>query len=198
MTVALPKEPRQASITFTPVDYGGLLTPSTGAAAQRLNRNGNRWAASVQLPPMRIDSVARQWIAALTRGLRDNVRFYIVQPDFAIGAPGNPVVSGGAQAGVTLAVTGGTARYAYRASQWITVETGDVGHLYMVADQAIANGAGAVTLMIEPPLRIEPENGDTVHVGAPFIEGSLGQGGVPWTIDVARTIGLSFTITELQ
>lgn len=198
MTVELPREPRQASITFTPVDYGGLLTPSTGGPSQRLNRNGNRWSVSVQLPPMRIDALTRQWIAALTKGMRDNVRFYILQPGLAVGAPGQPKVNGGAQAGVSLAIDGGTPRYAYRASQWVTIETDGVGSLYMVAEGAIADGTGAVTVTIEPPLRVKPADNDAVHVGAPFIEGSLGQGGVPWTIDVARTIGLSFTVTELE
>lgn len=198
MTVELPREPRQASITFTPVDYGGMLTPSTGGPSQRLNRNGNRWSVSVQLPPMRVESLARLWIVALTRGLRDSVRFYILQPDFAVGPVGQPKVNGAGQAGVALVVDGGTARYTYRPSQWVTVETGGVGHLYMVTDSKMADGAGAAVLPIEPPLRVEPADNDLVHVTAPFIDGTLGQGGVPWTIDVARTIGLSFTVTEME
>lgn len=193
--IDLPDTPGPVNVGWAPVDFGGRLTPPAGGAVQRMNRNGNRWSCSVQLPTME-PSAARPWIAALTQGLRDRVSWKVRQVEFDVGAPGSPTVDGDGQAGTELAITGASPNYAFRAGQWISVETGGVGCLYMVCGLAQMDASGAGTLTIEPPLRVEPADGDAVSVGVIRVEGLLDDGGVPWTIDVARRIGLSFTITE--
>lgn len=193
--VILPARPGPVEVQWQYLDFGGNLSGGSGAADQRVNKLGNRWACNVVLPPMEEED-ARYWVAALTRGMRLGVRWKLRQIDLNIGAPGSPLVDGDGQAGDALAIRGMTPRYALKVGQWFNHVQGEKHLLYKISGPGNADGAGEVIAQIEPPLRVEPEDGDVLLFGAPVIEGQLVGNVVSWSIDSVIHTGLSFGIRE--
>lgn len=196
MTVALPTTPGTASITPMLLDFGGIITPPLGGEAQRLNRLGNRWGIKVQLPVMKIEPDGREWIAALNEGLTDTVLFPFPQVDFAVGTPGATLVNGASQTGSTLNLDGFTASYALRRGQFFSVIVSARRYLYQVRTAINASAGGVAALPITPMIRKSPADNAVCEFAAPMIEGFLLGDGREWTVDIARTVGLEFTIVE--
>lgn len=195
MPVDLPATPGPVDIAIRQMDFGGTLTPGLGGPVQRINRNGNRFAIAVQLPPMKpID--ARAWLVALNRGVREGVRWRLRQVELLPGSPGAVRVDGNGQAGTGLAVAGANPNYPFRMGQFFTLVHGGQRYLHQIASPVNATSGGTATLLIEPPLRIEPVDGDLLEIGQPLVEGLLADNGFEWSIDRARLAGISFTILE--
>lgn len=195
MPIDLPATPGPVDIAIRQIDFGGTLKPGLGGPVQRINRNGNRFAIAVQLPPMKpID--ARAWLAALNLGVQQGVRWRLRQVELLPGSPGNVRVSGGGQAGSTLAVTGANPNYPFRLGQFFTLVHGGQRYLHQLAAPTNATSGGTATLTIVPPLRIEPSDSDVLEIGQPIVEGLLADNGFEWSIDRARLAGISFTILE--
>lgn len=196
--ITLPLAPGPQAVAWTPWPaIDGTQRGVIGGSAQRVNRLGTRWRCDVSLPPMRPD-LARQWAAALTRGMRLGVSYKIRQVTTPAGAPGAVLVAGADQAGNALAVDGGTPGYIVRQGQWFNVTTGGRKYLYQAAETTRLNASGAGTIELEPKLRAVPADNDPVTLGAPVIEGLLVD--VPeWAIDAGRMVrGLSFAIEEVR
>lgn len=193
--VLLPERPGPADLQWQYLDFGGNLEGGLGGSEQRVNRLGNRWACMVTLPKLE-EQDARYWVAALTRGVRLGVRWKLRQVDIDIGAPGAPLVDGDGQAGDVLAIKGMTPNYPLVVGQWFNHVQGDYRYLYKVSGPGSADASGDVSAQIEPPLRAEPEDGDTLIFGGPVIEGSLIGNGLSWTVDSAIQSGLQFGIRE--
>jgi hypothetical protein len=51
-------------------------------------------------------------------------------------------------------------------------------------------------LAINPMIRTSPADNAVTEFAEPMVEGFLSGNETMWTVDVARTVGLSFTITE--
>lgn len=196
MTILLPSRPATASITPQLVDFGGLVTPPLGGEQQRLNRLGNRWSLSVQLPPMRIEPDGREWVAALGQGVTRGVIYPWPQVDFAVGVPGATLVNGANQTGSTINLDGFTANYVIRLGQFFSILIGGERFLYQSRADIAASSTGAVALPITPMLRKSPADNAVCEFAAPMIQGFLQDQGQQWTVDLARTVGLQFTIFE--
>lgn len=193
--VSLPLNPGPSALAWELVDFGSTESGPLGGAAQRVNRLGSRWRCTVTLPPMH-PLLAREWAAALARGLRNGVSWRIRQVSTPTGSPGSVLVAGGSQAGDSLDVDGGTAGYVARIGQWASILTGGQRYLYQLAASTQLDGTGTGTLELEPPLRVEPADNDPVELGAPVIEGLL-VAPPGWSIDANRLVnGISFTIEE--
>lgn len=193
--IDLPSSPGPVSVSWQQIDFGGKLTPGLGGAVQRVNRLGNRFAVTVQLPPM-APATAMPWIVALNKAVQEGARWAIRQVELAIGTPGNPTVNGSLQAGNALNITGAAANYPFQAGQFIAVTISGDRYLHLVTAPVTCNGAGTATLPILPALRAPTVTGGAVLVAAPTIEGLLADGNQGWTIERARRVGMSFTITE--
>ena len=198
MSITLPTSPAPTAGT-TPryLDFGSELVPPLGGPTQRLNRIGNRFAIDVALPPMR-ETLARPYIAALIRAKVEGAVMRFPQPGVTIGTPGTPLVLGGNQSGETLVIDGLTPGYVIRAGQFFSILHGGRRYLHMANLNATANGSGQVTLSISPMLRIIPADNAVVEIAQPMIEGFIAGSELPWTLDVARIYGLSFSITEVE
>lgn len=195
MPVDLPATPGPVEISIRQIDFGGTLTPGLGGPVQRINRNGNRFAVAVQMPPMKpID--ARAWLAALNRGVREGVRWRLRQVELLPGSPGAVRVNGGGQAGTSLVVDGANPNYPFRLGQFFNLVDGGNAYLHQLAAAVNANNSGAATLTIVPPLRVEPADNALLEIGAPVVEGLLADNGFEWSVDRARLAGISFTIIE--
>lgn len=196
MAILLPAEPVPQRWTPRALDWGGELVPPLGGETQRLNRLGDRFAIEVTLTPTQDAALALAYVSRLRRARREGARLPFPQLNLAVGSPGDVRVDGAGQAGSWLAVRGATAGYAFREGQFFSLVSDGRRHLHSVAAAATASAAGLALLAIEPMLRVSPSDGDVVEVAAPMIEGFVGGNEQGWTVDIAGTVGLSFTLTE--
>lgn len=197
MSIVLPSSPGYQSYDILPIDFGGLVTPPLGGPQQRLNRLGNRWGVTVRLPRMRQESQGRTWIAALVEGLQEGVILRWPQTGFA-NAVNDCLVNGASQIGSTLNIDGITPGVTARYGQFLDVSVSGGRTLYMVRADTVANASGQMALPISPMIRKSPADNAQVIFTQPAIEGFLQDNRPAWTVDVARTIGLEFTVFERQ
>lgn len=120
--------------------------------AQRVQHDGDRWAADVTLPVM-TQADAADWHAFIT-SLRGRYGTFLLGQS-AHGTPrgtpgGTPVVNGASQTGYTLVTDGWTvSTTVLKKGDFIQIEN----RLYMITADATTNGSGQVTLDIWPSLR---------------------------------------------
>lgn len=196
MAVVLPNLPGAQQAEPRLVSRVRNLEPTFGGPTSRVQRFGSRWALDVKMPPM--DYVeAMAWIAALVDAEGDTVVFDFPQPDFAVGTPGAPLVNGANQQGRLLNLDGFSGSYTAKAGQFFNVTIGGRLFLYQVAADKTAAAGALAALRISPMIRRSPPDNAVVSFD-PKIEGFLNAGETSWSIDVARNVGLSFTITERE
>ena len=192
--VELPDSPGPRSVSWQSLDFGGRLQGPLGGAAQRVNRLGNRWRVEVEMPVLTARQ-AREWSAALMQALRLGVVWKIIQPDTPTGSPGSPLVDGASQSGTSLVIDGLTPSYAYRVGQFISIIISGQRYVYQLSESGKAATDGSATLSVEPPLRVPPNDGDTVEIAQPYLQGLIEA--PSWMLDVDRLgKGFSFAIEE--
>lgn len=196
MAIALPTDPVPQVWQPRLIDFGGELVPSLGGESQYLGRLGNRHSVAVQLTPTQDAELAQAYISRLHRGRREGVTMPFPQLNLVIGSTGTVRVNGGSQAGSTIILDGFNALYPVAEGQFFSIVTDGRRYLYSAAEAATASAGGELTLDIDPMLRVSPSNNDLVEFAAPIIEGYVGGNEIGWTVDIAGTVGLSFTITE--
>lgn len=193
MSIALPDWPYPAQMTPRLVSGRAELRPAWGGDIQRLNRAGSRYAIDVTMPTMTYAD-AQDWAAIEDETA--TVTMQIVQPGLETGAPGTPLVNGGAQSGTSLILDGLTPYYVIRNRQWLTVTTGGRIYAYRAKGETVANGSGAVTVTLATMLRAVHADNDPVELAAPRIEGFATVPEGAWTTSTAGHVTLSFTIEE--
>lgn len=196
--IDLPEWPMPNNADVALVDWGSVLTPGLGGPAQRVNRMGSRFRISVTYPPLPSKKEGRIFVSRLVRGKSEGVRMPFPLLDFDPGAPGDVRVNGSGQTGSTLVVTTATPNYVFREGQYFSIETGGKHHLYMVAEETIANGFGQASIPISPMLRRPHLANDVCHFGKPMIEGFIGGDEISWNLSVEHLISIPFDITESQ
>lgn len=192
----LPAYPGPAAVRWTLVDFGGTQGGVLGGSSQRVNRLGNRWRCEVAMPPMP-PALAREWAAALSKGLRTGVSWKVREVGTPAGSPGPVLVAGAGQAGFALAVDGGTRGHVIKAGKWLSILTGGRRYLHQTAATLQLSATGTGTLEIEPALRVSPADNSPVEIDIPVIEGLLGDA-PSWSLDETRMVrGFSFVIEEI-
>lgn len=198
MAIELPSHPGPQSAVPRLVDWGADLTPSLGGPVQRLSRLGSRHAIDVQMPPMKAEPDGRIWVSRLKRGKTERVVMEFPQLDLKIGSPGAPKVKTITAGGTSLPLKGLTPSYAVREGQFFSIIHNGRRYLHSADAQGIADAAGDLTLTVTPMLRVALSVDDVVEMAKPMIEGALSGDEVAWSIDIARVIGLGFTVTEVE
>lgn len=192
---SLPVKPSPNAMTPQLIDRGGIMR---GASSIRIDRPGSRWRIEFVFPIMTVDG-ARAFISKLLRGQRQGLQVDIplLVPQ---GNPGSPVVDGAVTAaGTALPLRGLTPGYAIKEQYWITVvESDGTAYLHSVVSSVVADGTSNATVQIEPPLRAPFADGDTVHIGKPFMQGFMDADGYTWSIRSDRFVELSVAIEEYQ
>lgn len=169
-----------------------------GAASLRVDRLGNRNRMVFTYPPMNPEVAARyttKMKRALRRGLQIDIPLLIKQ-----GIPGSPVVDGGDQAGDSIAVRGLTPGYVAKEGFWLTIVQSDgTAFLHSVETTVTADGSGEATLEIEPPIHGVFEDGDTIELGKPYMQGfvDLNAFEVDY-IEAKFTAGITFPLEEYK
>jgi hypothetical protein len=198
MAVTLPTSPAPRSMTPRLVSRRRDLEPTFSGPTTRVRRLGSRWSVDVEMPPMTYES-AMTWIAALTSAEADTVILRLPQPGFDTGSPGTPLVNGASQLGATINLDGFTVGYLVKAGQWLNLTAAGRSYLYQaVADRYPSDTGVMPSLGINPMIRRSPADNSAVEFATPAIEGFLSGRETMWTVDVARTVGLAFTVTERE
>lgn len=180
------------------IDFGASLSPFLGGPSQRLDRLGTRHAITVQMPTMRVEKEGRLWIVRLIRAKQEDGFVEYPQPGFKIGAPGYSITASAAvEGGRVLAVTGGRPGYTVREGQALTITSKGRQFFYLASAQVMLNASGQANIELAVPLREETTIGDPVNLHRPVIAGRIMEDGWKWSIDIARTVGLSFRIEEI-
>lgn len=195
MAITLPVTPAPRSITPRLVSRRRDLEPTFNGPTSRIRRLGSRWSIDFELPPMPF-LTAMEWVAKLTSAEADTVIMAVPQPGFETGAPGSPLVNGGSQLGAAIDLDGFSPAFVATAGQWFNLTVSSRLYLYQVAADQVASADVMADLAISPMIRRSPANNSAADFSTPKIEGFLSGRETSWTVDVARTVGLSFTITE--
>lgn len=198
MPIILPPHPLPTSATPRPLDFGAWQTPTGGGAAQRLERNGSRFAIDIVTPNLKPEPDSRIWVSRLVQGVAGTVLYAFPQPGLRIGAPGSPVIDGAGQAGMAPLLRGFTPRYSVREGQFFSLVTGGQRFLYMATAGVMADASGHAAVPVWPPLRRSPADGDVCEFARPMIEGALSGNEKGWTLVRARTQGLQLTVAEIE
>lgn len=206
--IDLPSNPQPNGAEPYFVDFGGWQTSALGGPATRIDRLGDRFGLSVSLPAMRIHDEARgiharEWISKLLRAVSEGARIAFPQPDFvpAVGASATATLSAAAASGdQVLSLQGLSAGAVLQEGMFFSVIDASGRHyLHSIAQaDAPADGTGAITVTVHPRIRTAFAAGSTVLLGAPKIEGRLVGDRHAWTLELARTVGLSFEIMETR
>lgn len=197
MAIMLPPRPKPQSATMRLLDFGSDMQPVLGGALQRVSRLGNRHAMDVQMPPMRYPD-AMAWIQRLKRGRVERVIMEVTQPDFSMAEERVTVVNQAVSGGNTIKIQGLLPSFVLKEGQFLSILFGPRNYLYSIdADQA-ADLAGVATVTITPMLRTPLSAGSPVRIFPPVIEGALSGDEFSWNVDIARMVGLSFTVTEAE
>lgn len=199
--ILAPEWPGPRSAVPRVLDFGGYLEAPGGGQTQRVNKLGNRYAVSIEMPPLENEQEGRIWINRLLKAMKQGLRMEYPLLDFDPGAPnrsdGSPiVVNGSGQAGVMLAIRNLQPHYAFCEGQPFSLEVAGQHYFDFVAENAIANAAGEVTIELTQMLRIPPPDGAVLHVAKPMIEGFVMGDPISWEIAVERFLSLSFEIHE--
>ncbi len=161
--------------TTAVVEWSAQIVPPPAESAsafgtnrQRFVRIGQHWRFTVTLPAQS-QSTALDWtdLEAPT----DTMVWEIPQGDLQAGNEGTPLVDGGGQLGSTLDVDGITPGYVIKKGAFISVISSSRRYVYQVTAEATATGLGEAALSIQPPLRVSPNNNDTVEIATPKVEG---------------------------
>ena len=178
------------------LDWGTVLEPPLGGVSQRIDRIGTRFAQSFRTPAMRIEADGRRAIALLQMAKQQGAKVLYPQPDFNIGAPGSPVVSGAHTGGTALAITGAQPNYTVRLGQALSLTVGGRSYLHFAGAETVLNASGAGTITLTTPMRKHLAGAEPVNLAAPVMEGWLAGSELPWTLEISRSVGLEFTVTE--
>lgn len=196
MAIVLPSRPAPRGITPRLLTKRRDLEPTFGGPVTRVRRLGTRWAFDVELPPM-MYADAMAWVAALSSAEADTVLLSLPQPGFNVGSPGAPLVAGAGQLGSLLNLDG-FEPYTAKAGQWFSLIMGGRRYVHQVAADMTAASGAMTGLKINPMLRRSPADNTVAEFAQPKVEGFLSGRDTSWTVDVARTVGLSFTISERE
>ncbi len=165
-----------------------------GTNRQHFVRLGRHWRFDVTLHAM---LQAKALESSVLDDDTDTMVWEIPQADLQAANEGTPLVDGGGQLGSTLNVDGITPGYVIKRGAFISITTSSRRYVYQVTAQATASGAGEAALSIQPPLRVSPNNNDTVEIAAPKVEGLASWSGMTRHRRVGNIVrGMAFTIEE--
>lgn len=164
---------------------------------------GQRWAASVSLPPMKRQD-AETWVAFLLSMKGQVGTFLLGDPNCqtpqgsASTNAGTPLVSGGGQTGDSLVVDGlpaNTTNY-LKAGDYIQLGSGATASLHKVLTNVDTDSTGGALLEIWPSLRSSPADNAPVVVANTKGRFRLKENMTQWSINEISSYGITFDCVE--
>lgn len=180
------------------IDFGGVMRPSLGARALKVNRLGSRFRIACSLPPMLNKAQGRVCVSRLLQAKREGMRVAFPLLGVDQSGSGAPVVNGANQAGLGINLRGVTPGWIAREGYWLSIVDATGQHyLHIVrADSAPAAGTSGLSVAIEPLLRVPFADGATVNFTQPMIEGFVDGDEIGWEMSLAHHVGIEFMIEE--
>lgn len=161
---------------------------------------GQRWLASVTLPPMKRDR-AEPWISFLM-SLKGRQGYFLLNDPNALAPQGSVTgtvsVFGASQSGASLVVDGISANLvnAFKAGDYIQLGSSASTRLHKVLTNATANSSGIATLDIWPNLRSSPGDNDVVTYASASGLFRLANNVTSWNINEISSYGVTFDCVE--
>lgn len=189
-----PRLPQTATRRF--LDFGADLTPQVGGPSQRINFMGDRFALVINYPRLKPEPDGRILMSAMNQAKKVGAIFPWPEPGVAVIDYGTPVVNGATQQGMTLNLRGLDPGITILNGKFLSIIYAGQRYLHhSTADTPVLSN-GTVELPIFPMLRISPNDGATIELAQPMIEGVLGGNVADVELAIARATPASITITE--
>ena len=164
---------------------------------------GQRWAASISLPPMKRPD-AEYWVAFLL-SLKGQIGTFLLGDPNCVAAqgsasttPGTPLVNGAGQTGDTLIIDGlpvSTTGYLLP-GDYIQLGSSTTTQFYKVLTQVNTSVSGGATLDLWPNLRSSPANNATIIVANTKGRFRLKDNVTQWGINEISSYGITFDCVE--
>lgn len=196
MSILLPQLRLPQSATPRFLDFGADLVPQVGGPSQRINFMGCRFALVVQYPRLKPEPDGRILMAALRRAKLEGALFPFPEPGIPAVNYSAPQVNGAGQQGSTLHLKGLTAGITILNGKFLSIIYGGQRYLHHATADTPVGSDGTVALPIFPMLRINPNDGATIELAQPIIEGVLSGNTVDAELSIAKSQPASITITE--
>jgi|DEB0MinimDraft_6_1074348.scaffolds.fasta_scaffold00590_2 hypothetical protein len=172
---------------------------------QTVVHSGQRWEASVTIPPVRRD-LAEPWIAFLLSLQGRRGTFLLGDPNMATPrgsaatAPGTPEVDGALSIGdseITIDGLPTSATGYLKAGDYIQLGSGSTSTLHKVLADVDSDGGGQATIDIWPSVRRVVANNETVVVSNAKGQFRLAANISSWSINNSSAYGISFDAVEV-
>jgi len=168
---------------------------------QILKFPGQRWSASVSIPPVSRD-LAEDWVGfQLSLNGGENT-FLLNDPNST--SPrgqggGTPLVNGASQTGNSLNVNGATASQTnwLRTGDWFQLGSGATSRLHKVIQNVDTNASGEATVYFWPDLRSSPADSDPITLSSPKGVFRLANKVTSWSINEINSYGINFSAIEV-
>lgn len=164
---------------------------------------GQRWAASISLPPMKRPD-AEYWVAFLL-SLKGQIGTFLLGDPNCVTAqgsasttPGTPLVNGAGQTGDTLIIDGlpvSTTGYLLP-GDYIQLGSSTTTQFYKVLTQVNTSVSGGATLDLWPNLRSSPADNSTIIVANTKGRFRLKDNVTQWGINEISSYGITFDCVE--
>ena len=192
-----------ANIAFTAENAVAISQSPFTYAQQVVSHPGQRWGASISLPPMKRQD-AEYWVAFLLSLKGQAGTFLLGDPNCAAPqgsaktTPGTPLVRGAAQVGDSLIIDGLplSASGYLLPGDYIQLGATSSATLHKVLTQVNSNGSGIATLDIWPSIRTAPSDNATVVVANTKGRFRLKENTTQWQINEISSYGITFDCVE--
>lgn len=189
-----------ANIAFTAENAVAISQSPFTYAQQVVSHPGQRWGASISLPPMKRQD-AEYWVAFLLSLKGQAGTFLLGDPNCVApqgSAVNTPVVSGASQTGNTLVIDGApinTTGYLLP-GDYIQLGGNSAARLYKVLTQVNTDASGVATLDIWPNLRASPNDNSAVVLTNTKGNFRLKENITQWQINEISSYGITFDCVE--
>jgi hypothetical protein len=192
-----------ASITLVAENAVAISQSPFTYAQQVVAHPGQRWGASVSLPPMKRQD-AEYWVAFLL-SLKGQVGTFLLGDPNCVTAqgsasttPGTPRVNGGSQVGDTLIIDGLPTNITgyLLPGDYIQLGAASTATLHKVLTQADTDSLGSVALDIWPSIRTAPADNATITVANTEGRFRLRENITQWQINDISSYGITFDCVE--
>jgi hypothetical protein len=198
--LSLPTSIGIANITLTASNADAISESPFTYKQQVVSHPGQRWSATVSVPPLRREYV-EPWVSMLL-ALKGRTGTLLLGDPNGV-APrgvgtGTPLVKGTGQTGGTLEIDGATSGVTgwLLAGDYIQLGAGSSARLHKVLRDANSDGSGNVTLEIWPNIRTAPADNAAVILSNTVGLFRLASNQQSWSINESSAYGLSFDCVE--
>jgi hypothetical protein len=188
-----------ANITFSAENAVAISQSPFTYDQQIVSHPGQRWGASISLPPMKRQD-AEYWVAFLLSLKGQAGTFLLGDPNCvapqgsAATTPGTPLVRGASQVGDSLIIDGLplSANGYFLPGDYIQLGSSSTSTLYKVLTQTNSNSSGIATLDIWPSIKVAPADNAVVVVQNTKGRFRLKENITQWQINDISSYGITF------